>query len=56
MIHAAEYAIFERLQTLANDPAEQDERQAIADALGVLHTLKRDRLSFPDWHRSQLDA
>ena len=55
-IHAAEYAIFERLQTLGQNAADQDERQAIADSLGVLHALKRDRLSFPDWHRSHLDA
>lgn len=48
-IHAAEQAIFERLQNLAHDSAHT-ERQAIADALSVLRTLQRDKLSFPDWN------
>ena len=48
-IHAAEQAIFERLQNLAHDSGQM-ERQAIADALSVLRTLQRDKLSFPDWN------
>jgi hypothetical protein len=51
-IHAAEAAIFNRLQELAQDsdsPERKTERQAIADALGVLRVLKRDKLGFPDW-------
>jgi hypothetical protein len=49
-IHAAEQAIFERLQNLAHDSVHQTERQAIDDALSVLRTLQRDKLSFPDWN------
>ena len=48
-IHAAEQAIFERLQKLPHDSGQM-ERQAIADALSVLRTLQRDKLSFPDWN------
>lgn len=47
-IHAAEQAIFERLQNLPHDSGQM-ERQAIAEALSVLRTLQRDKLSFPDW-------
>jgi hypothetical protein len=51
-IHAAEAAIFNRLQELArnsDNPESKPERQAIADALSVLRVLKRDKLQFPDW-------
>jgi hypothetical protein len=48
-IHAAEQAIFERLQNLAHDSGYEAERQAIANALSVLRTLQREKLSFPDW-------
>jgi hypothetical protein len=47
-IHAAEQAIFERLQNLAHDSGHEAERQAIADAVYVLRTLQREKLSFPD--------
>ena len=51
-VHAAETAIFNRLQVLAQHPDSPDhkaEHQAIADALGALRVLKRDKLGFPDW-------
>jgi len=51
-IHAAEAAIFNRLQDLArnsDNPESKVERQAIADALSILRILKRDKLDFPDW-------
>jgi hypothetical protein len=48
-IQAAEHAIYERSQILAHDSGHQAERQAIADALAVLRSLQRDKLSFPDW-------
>jgi hypothetical protein len=51
-VHAAETAIFNRLQELAQNPDhpdDQPERQAIAEALSALQILKRDRLNFPDW-------
>jgi hypothetical protein len=51
-VHAAETAIFNRLQELAQNPDHPDhtpERQAIAEALSALQILKRDRLNFPDW-------
>ncbi len=52
-VHAAETAIFNRLQELARDVASQHssqraERQAITDALNTLWVLKRDRLGFPE--------
>jgi hypothetical protein len=51
-VHAAEAAIFNRLQELARTPDHLDdrpERRAIADALNALQSLKRNRLNFPDW-------
>ena len=52
-VHAAETAIFNRLQELAEksakDPSQQAERQAIAEALRTLRIVKRDKLGFPDW-------
>ena len=51
-VHAAETAIFNRLQELAQNadrPEDKAERQAIADALSALRILKRDKLHFPDW-------
>lgn len=51
-VHAAEGAIFNRLQELAqnsDDPVSKAEHEAIADALRVLLILKRDKLGFPDW-------
>jgi len=51
-VHAAEIAIFNRLQELAKDvnPAShQAEREALASALETLRFIKRDRLGFPDW-------
>lgn len=52
-VHTAETAIFIRLQELARTGAsqqlsQQDERQAITDALNGLWVLKRDRLGFPE--------
>jgi hypothetical protein len=51
-VHAAETAIFNRLQELAqspNSPDQKAERQAIEDALSGLKVIKRDKLDFPDW-------
>jgi len=50
-IHAAEAAIFNRLQDLArsDSPDHRAEQQATADALSALRVLKRDKLQFPDW-------
>jgi hypothetical protein len=50
-VHAAETAIFSRLQELAQNPedaSQQAERRAIIDACKTLLVLKRDRLGFPD--------
>jgi hypothetical protein len=49
-IQAAELAIYERSQTLAHESGHQTERQAISEALSVLRTLQREKLSFPDWN------
>jgi hypothetical protein len=46
---AAETAIFNRLQSIAQSSDHQAERQAIEDALAGLRVLTREKLSFPDW-------
>jgi hypothetical protein len=52
-VHAAESAIFNRLQELAKLPQSGRvhiaEREFLAEALETLRRLKRDRLGFPDW-------
>ena len=51
-VHAAETAIFNRLQELTKTSENTDqeaEEQAIAEALRTLRVLKRDKLQFPDW-------
>lgn len=52
-VHAAESAIFNRLQELAkispSDGFHQAERESLAKGLETLRRLKRDRLGFPDW-------
>jgi hypothetical protein len=51
-VHAAETAIFNRLQELAqnaDDASQQAERLAIIDTCKTLLVLKRDKLGFPDW-------
>ena len=54
-VHAAEVAIFNRLQELANgalkDGVHQAESDSLAEAVERLRLLKRDRLGFPDWNR-----
>ena len=52
-VHAAEVAIFNRLQELAKKTGtpspHQAEREALAAAMETLRVIKRDRLGFPDW-------
>jgi hypothetical protein len=52
-VHAAEVAIFNRLQEFAKetgtDSSHQAERDALAVAMETLRLIKRDRLGFPDW-------
>jgi len=52
-VHAAEVAIFNRLQELAKvavkERAHQAESESLANAVETLRLLKRDRLGFPDW-------
>ena len=54
-VHAAEVAIFTRLQELGKggvkDGTHQAEKESLADAVETLRLLKRDRLGFPDWTR-----
>ena len=53
-VHAAEAAIFNRLQELAqssDSPDHKAERQAIEAAFASLRVLKRDNLGFPDWEK-----
>ena len=58
-VHAAEAAIFNRLQELAKRADDKDhktERQAIGDALSALRALKRNKLGFPIGNRSELGS
>jgi hypothetical protein len=51
-VHAAEMAIFNRVQELARNPdgmSYEAERQAISDACKTLAILKQEKLGFPDW-------
>ena len=53
-VQAAEAAIFNRLQELAQNSDSQDnntERLVIEDALANLRVLQRDKLGFPDWKK-----
>jgi hypothetical protein len=53
-VQAAEDAIFNRLQELAQNSNSQEhkaERQAIEDALANIRALQRDKLGFPDWKK-----
>jgi hypothetical protein len=55
-VHAAEIAIFNRLQELAKDSKPTSfkvEREALGTAMRTLLSLKRDRLGFPDWTISE---
>lgn len=53
-VHAAEVAIFNRLQEFGKAPqsASSAEREALNAAMKTLLSLKRDRLGFPDWTSS----
>lgn len=52
-VHAAEIAVFNRMQELANDAkassSHRTEHEALATAMETLRVIKRDRLGFPDW-------
>jgi hypothetical protein len=50
-VHAAEAAIFKRLQELAENSGQDHdaERRAIAAASSALRVLTWDKLQFPDW-------
>ena len=52
-VHAAEIAIFNRLQELAKDKkpdfSHHAEQEALDKAVETLRLIKRDRLGFPDW-------
>lgn len=54
-VHAAEVAIFTRLQELGKgavkEGAHEAERESLGDTVETLRLLKRDRLGFPDWTR-----
>jgi len=51
-VKAAETAIFNRLQAIAQGSDSHFERQAIEGALTSLRDLKRDNLGFPDWEKT----
>jgi hypothetical protein len=52
-VHAAEAAVFQRLQELAESASKDVEHQVESDLLAkaaeALRLLKRDRLGFPGW-------
>lgn len=49
-VDAAEAALFLRMQALGESPEEQAERQAIADAMGILRAIQKEKLGYPDWN------
>jgi hypothetical protein len=55
-VEAAETAIYQRLQQISQRSDHSAERQAIEDAVAGLRILKRDKLGFPDWERSDQAA
>ena len=50
-VAAAETSIYKRLQAISQSVDHRAEYQAIEDALGALHVLKRVNLGFPDWEK-----
>lgn len=48
-LHAAEAAIFERLQKLSINTAPEGERVALDEAIRRLHMLKREKLRSPQF-------
>jgi hypothetical protein len=52
-VAAAEEAIFERLQSLNQQPESAEERYALQDASNMLLTLKREVLKYPDWRGNE---
>jgi hypothetical protein len=48
-IQRVETLIFQRLQALRSSNDGADERQAIANDVVILRTVKKERLDFPDW-------
>ena len=51
-IQEVENLIFERQQQLNQASNSHPEREAIQDALNIIRVLKRDKLGFPDWRKS----
>jgi hypothetical protein len=49
-VDAAEAALFLRLQALAESAGGDEERRAIADAIGILRAIQKDKLGYPDWN------
>jgi hypothetical protein len=49
-VDAAEAALFVRLQALAESTGGDEERRAIADAIGTLRTIQREKLGYPEWN------
>jgi hypothetical protein len=49
-VDAAEAALFLRLQALAESAGGDEERRAIADAIGILRAIQKDKLGYPEWN------
>lgn len=49
-VHAAEAALFLRLQALGTSAEGEAERQAISDAMAALRAIQRNKLGYPDWN------
>ena len=47
-VDAAEAALFLRLQALVGSAEEQNERQAISDAIKTLRAIQREKLGYPE--------
>ena len=49
-VDVAEAALFLRLQALVGNPEENEERQALTDAIETLRAIQREKLGYPDWN------
>ena len=49
-VDVAEAALFLRLQALVGNPEENEERQALTDAIETLRAIQREKLGYPEWN------
>jgi hypothetical protein len=50
-LEAAEAALFQRQQVLADGTDRRAEQQAIEDAVRTLRVIQKEKLNYPDWDK-----